>query len=98
MPAAPTWRFDPARQAILGPQGQSLSLSQQEFSLFSTLAENPSQVFSKQALHEQLFPDADAIDTHRIDVILNRIRKKAQDIGLQLPIRAVFGRGLTFLG
>lgn len=93
----PAWRFNAAQQAIISPQGQSLLLSEQEFTLLNALADNPGQVLSKQDLHRWLFPQAENLEQHRIDVILNRIRSKALQAGLQLPIRAVFGKGLTFL-
>lgn len=94
---ASAWQFHEAQQAIISPQGQTLCLSEQEVALLKPLIEQPGQVWSKGELHQALFPQATDIATHRIDVILNRIRTKAQKAGMQLPIRAVFGKGLVFV-
>lgn len=92
------WQFDDAQQTVTSPEQRSVLLSDQEFALIKVLVQIRGQVCSKHDLHQQLFPAAESLDLHRIDVILSRIRHKAQQAGMPLPIRAVFGKGLTFLG
>jgi len=96
--AAPLISLDPAEGVVRAAQGtQSVRLSSQEFALIRELAKHPNQVLSKEALHQALFPKHKEIDPHRIEVIVSRIRKKTQQAGLNLPIRAIFGRGLCMV-
>jgi DNA-binding response OmpR family regulator len=45
-----------------------------------------------------VFPDADQVDSHRIDVILSRLRQKVQqELHEVLPIRTIFGKGFVFI-
>ncbi|MCQ9595667.1 DNA-binding response regulator, partial [Klebsiella pneumoniae] len=36
-------------------------------------------------------------DLHRIDVVVSRLRHKARQQGIHLPVRAIFGKGLAFI-
>jgi two-component system response regulator PhoP len=90
--------LDPARGVLLAKQGQiEINLSSREFALIQKLAANPNQVVSKEELHRELFPKQKDIDPHRIEVVVSRVRKKLQDSGITLPVRAIFGRGLCFV-
>ncbi|WJJ94081.1 helix-turn-helix domain-containing protein [Neopusillimonas aromaticivorans] len=55
------------------------------------------EVCSKEMLHDLLFGYAEAPDTHRIDVVLNRVRNKARQLGVRLPVRSIFGKGLVLV-
>jgi two-component system, OmpR family, response regulator PhoP len=91
------WTLDPAQSRLYFPLGASLDLSDKEFALTRALIDQAGLVVSKARLHEAVFSDADSVDPHRIDVIVSRLRKKAEEAGLQLPIRAVFGKGMVFI-
>ncbi|MFO5602797.1 hypothetical protein ACLBPT_28605, partial [Klebsiella pneumoniae] len=43
-------------------------------------------------LHHESEPDL-----HRIDVVVSRLRHKARQQGIHLPVRAIFGKGLAFI-
>ncbi|MBM1144813.1 response regulator transcription factor [Alcanivorax sp. ZXX171] len=92
------WRLDAAAGRLRGPGDRQLELSQQETALLRILLRGSQQVFSKDALHDLMFAHADSPDTHRIDVILSRLRRKARDNGIDLPIRSIFGQGVVFTG
>jgi two-component system response regulator PhoP len=91
------WTLDPAQSRLYSPLGTSLDLSDKEFALISALIDQAGLVVSKAGLHQAIFADADSVDPHRIEVIVSRLRKKAEEAGLQLPIRAVFGKGMVFI-
>lgn len=90
------WRINFSTGELSSPHGQSIFLSDQESGLLKILLGDANTVYSKETLHAALYPEESKTDTHRIDVIVNRIRKKAKEADLQLPLRAVFGKGLVF--
>ena len=93
------WILSRADSCLKLPDGRKLPLSQREYEYLACLMENPGTLFTKVALHQHLFPDLEQIDTHRIEVILSRLRQKAESqLGLTLPIRTVFGKGFAFVG
>lgn len=95
--AAEPWRIDSAQRRLYGPQGRYLPLSDQEYKLLCALLEQAGQVISKDRLHQVVFPEAMTLEPHRIEVILSRIRAKARQSGMELPLRAIFGKGLVFI-
>ena len=94
---AESWRIDSAQRRLYGPQGRYLPLSDQEYNLLCLLLEQAGQVISKERLHQVVFPEAITLEPHRIEVILSRIRVKARQAGMELPLRVVFGKGLVFI-
>ncbi|GAA5125407.1 response regulator transcription factor [Alloalcanivorax gelatiniphagus] len=92
------WRLDAAAGRLNGPGESHLDLSQQETALLKILLRGTHQVFNKAALHDLMFTHAPHPDTHRIDVILSRLRRKARERGIDLPIRSIFGKGVVFTG
>ena len=90
------WTLAGVESQLFSPSGRSLDLSPKEFDLLRILTGGPQQVVTKQALHDLLFAHAPDEDVHRIDVILSRLRQKAREQGMQLPIRSIFGQGLVF--
>lgn len=93
------WALNRDDCCLLLPDGRKLSLSPREYEYLACLMDDPCTLLSKNALHQHLFPESTEIDTHRIDVILSRLRQKAESqLGLSLPIRTVFGKGFAFVG
>ncbi|MBU4613059.1 response regulator transcription factor [Achromobacter sp. GG226] len=98
-PAAPRpWRLDSLNATLTSPAGDSLHLTPQELALVGILARQTGQTFPKRQVHDEMFGTADeAADMHRVDVVLSRLRQKAAQHKMRLPIRTVFGRGLVFI-
>src|SRR5690606_27725828 len=92
------WRLIGSRQSLIAPNGEQLVLSVQEYRLISTMGRSPSEVFSKETLFNLIYQHEDLPDAHRIDVILSRLRKKAKEQNISLPVRSIFGKGLVFVG
>lgn len=82
---------------LIPPNDQPLSLTPQEHNLLTILFQRFNEVCSKELLHNLLFGYEATPDTHRIDVIVSRLRSKARQRDINLPIRTVFGKGLVFL-
>ncbi len=95
-PVAPA-RWVLQDKCLAGPDGHEMLLTSQEARLISVLMRYPSEVCNKEILHEHLFGFHDERDTHRVDVVLSRLRNKAQKQRMPLPIRVVFGKGVVFL-
>ncbi|WP_312375740.1 response regulator transcription factor [Stutzerimonas nitrititolerans] len=93
-----SWQLVSFDNRVIAPDGDSLKLSQQEYNLLNILVLSPNEVFSKEALRSLMFRHEEQADTHRVDVILSRLRKKARDQSIDLPIRSIFGKGVVFVG
>lgn len=91
------WVLDTTGSHLRTPDGAALKLTPQEHRLLASLLKHPGDVISKRSLHDILFETAPETDLHRIDAILSRLRQKAAQHGLRLPIRTVFGQGIAFL-
>lgn len=91
------WRLDQIGSQLISPSGRTLRLSQQELLLVSILIQSPDVVMSKEALGDRMFHFGTDRRGHRIDVIMSRLRKKAREERLRLPINVIFGKGLVFV-
>ena len=92
------WVLNIPSRTLVSPVDGELKLSQQEYNLVAALSDAPQEVFSKETLHNLLFQYEEESDEHRIDVILNRLRKKAREQHFKLPIHSIFGKGVVFTG
>ncbi|MGE4336555.1 MAG: response regulator transcription factor, partial [Pigmentiphaga sp.] len=96
-PVEESWVLDTLGSCLLDPEGRRLPLTPQELAFIEVLYGAPGEVQSKARVHERLFgPAVGEADTHRVDVILSRLRRKAVQRRFQLPVRTMFGRGLVF--
>ena len=92
------WTLDAANSSLLDPDGRTLRLTPQEFAFLEILQRHPGEVHAKHVVHDLLFGASPTADTHRVDVILSRLRRKAAQEQFRLPVRTLFGRGLVFVG
>lgn len=89
------WRLH--EDKLISPDARTLELIQQEYRLVELLMRNRNEVCSKLDLHACLFAHESEPDLHRIDVVVSRLRHKARQQGIHLPVRAIFGKGLAFI-
>lgn len=82
---------------LVSPQGDSLVLTAQERLFWQYLSQHPGEVVSREALAQAIGGDPYEFDLHRLDSLINRLRKKATQQGLTLPLRTVRGAGYLFL-
>ncbi len=101
-PGAPrAWWLTGDDWELIAPSGTRLDLSQGERCLLSCFAQSPGQVLTRDAIAGALDGAArvaPAIEsrTHRISMVVSRLRKKADRAGARLPLRAVRGSGYEF--
>ncbi len=86
-----------SRISLNAPCGTQLPITPQEYELLDILFRHNNEIFSKERLCSLLFGYATEPDTHRIDVILSRLRTKARNQETQLPIRSIFGKGIVLI-
>ncbi|MGM9603507.1 MAG: response regulator transcription factor [Faecousia sp.] len=59
--------------------GTTVELTAKEFDLVEFLMKNPNQVFSREALLEQLWGDENRSDSRTVDVHIRRLREKLEE-------------------
>lgn len=75
---------------------QQIKLTAFEYTIIETLIRNAGKVVSKDSLMLQLYPDAELRESHTIDVLMGRLRKKIQAVWPQDVITTVRGQGYRF--
>ncbi len=73
---------------------QPIKLTAFEYTIMETLIRNRGKVVSKDSLMLQLYPDAELRESHTIDVLMGRLRKKIQAEYPQDVITTVRGRAI----
>ncbi|MEL7966120.1 response regulator transcription factor [Vreelandella neptunia] len=92
-----SWCLEKATSQLIAPDGQAIQLTPKEFDLLNILIDSNNQIFDRWILHDLLFKYTEEPDVHRIDVILSRLRQKARRQKMSLPLRSIFGKGVTFV-
>jgi two-component system response regulator PhoP len=75
------------------PHGNEMPLTTAERAFVGCLIASGGAPASRDALIESLGDNPRDADPHRIDVLVNRLRRKAASLGIALPLHAVRGRG-----
>lgn len=76
-----------------------VSLTQKEFALLKVLAQNPFELFTKEALYTHVWHQVELDQTHTVTVHIKALREKLQD-PVKSPnyIQTVWGKGYRFIG
>lgn len=90
------WRLSNDGWILYSPEGAHLMLTEAERCVMGQLMDNPGECVSRQAMMTALAGDPQEYDPHRLDALISRLRRKAADAGLSLPMRAVRGIGYIF--
>jgi DNA-binding response OmpR family regulator len=91
------WSLQDGGWILVSPEGASLHLSSQERVFLSALIDASGNVVSRQALSELFSPsNPSEFELRRIDVLVSRLRAKAQSSGMKLPVLSVRGQGYVF--
>lgn len=95
--AAGKWQFHDAAWTLVSPQGArlALTLAEREFLLKLTASADKRLPRSDPP---GIDPQAGRESIRRTDVVVSRLRRKAQDMNIALPIRTVWGWGYAFTG
>ena len=80
----------------LSVDGEVIKLTAFAYTIIETLIRNSGKVVSKDSLMLQLYTDAELRESHTIDVLMGRLRKKIQARYPQEAITTVRGQGYLF--
>nr|AAD13676.1 DorR response regulator [Rhodobacter capsulatus] len=81
------WTLDIAHWTLSDPAGEAVKMTRAEFELLATFVTHPGQVLSRDQLMTHVQPAAGmkAYDTHHIDVLVRRVRRKIEPDTGQAP-------------
>ncbi|MDU5729549.1 MAG: winged helix-turn-helix domain-containing protein [Citrobacter freundii] len=91
----PPFQVDLSRRE-LSVNDEVIKLTAFEYTIMETLIRNNGKVVSKDSLMLQLYPDAELRESHTIDVLMGRLRKKIQAQYPHEVITTVRGQGYLF--
>lgn len=92
------WTLEAAERVLVSPRGTwRLRLTNSEYVFMEHMLRNFRQVVSRAEAADAIDPTrAEDFDLHRIDMLVSRLRRKAEEAQVDLPLRAVRGRGYVF--
>ncbi len=93
------WELHDQGWTLAAPTGVTLSLSANERLIVRALLNVAGKAVDREALGNELQVEggaARASSARSIDVIVSRLRRKAEQAGVVLPIRTVYGSGYLF--
>jgi two-component system OmpR family response regulator len=101
VPGAGTWRLVKCGQSLASPDGQLLALTTSERIVVARLLAQPGQPLHRddiaaQAWTGDIFPVPPK--PRSVDVLISRLRRKAEAQGMYLPVLAVRRWGYMFMG
>jgi DNA-binding winged helix-turn-helix (wHTH) protein len=89
------WRLFEGGWKLRDPIGTELLLTTAERAFLRCLFQASGEPVSRAELISRLGGDPQSADPHRVDVLVNRLRRKAAAFGMQLPLHSVRGKGYT---
>jgi len=91
------WSLQEGGWVLVGPDGVSLHLNAQERIFMTSLLQSGGDAVTRQMLAEAFQPgNPDDFEPRRVDVMVSRLRAKAQSAGFKLPVLSVRGQGYVF--
>lgn len=90
------WSLHEGGWAVSDPQGRRMTLTATERSFLGCLIQRRGSAVSRDDLIAALGGNVFDFDQHRIDAIASRLRRKADKLGMRLPLHSVRGTGYVF--
>lgn len=88
------WKLEGSGWRLVAPGGAGLDLGMAERKVLMLLADNSGAPVSREALIARLSGRAEDFDPHRLEMLVYRLRRKCrEDLGQELPLKAVRGVG-----
>lgn len=99
-PSVARWRLEADDWCLVAPNGGKLALARAERVLLQSLFAAVGQPVARQALMDALGEDSGEFDSHRLDMLVHRLRGKAARMAGEegLPLLATRGIGYLFAG
>ncbi|AZY50943.1 DNA-binding response regulator [Bordetella avium] len=96
--AGQQWSLLDGGWVLACPDGGALHLNAQERAFLMTLMQSAGEAVTRQVLAEIIQPHNPAeFEPRRVDVMVSRLRAKAQSAGFKLPVLSVRGQGYVFV-
>jgi DNA-binding response OmpR family regulator len=92
------WQLAEGGWMLRDPERRELSLTTAERAFLTCLFDNRGQAVTRDQLIVALGGNTGDFDPHRIDSLASRLRRKAGEVGINLPLRAVRNTGYVFSG
>lgn len=92
------WVLDPSHRELIAPEGAwRLRLTQSEARFVGHLLAQHDRVVTREEAAQAIHPEGERHDDlHWVDMLVSRLRRKAAQGGIDLPLRAVRGQGYRF--
>lgn len=94
--ASAVWTIDVEARRLVSSQGVFISLSGREATLVLRLAQEVGRVVSRAELNNALGYQEVSPENRSLDAVLRRLRLKAREVGLELPVHVVHAAGFQF--
>ena len=92
-----SWGSNAMARELVAPNGKSIQLTASEWVFVQLLRQSPGKVMSRQELVRSLDKDPLDYDSRRMDTLVQRLRKKAEQAGLgALPLHTRHGLGYVW--
>lgn len=90
------WKMDASRYKVTY-EGRGAQLSMVEFAILKLLSSTPGQIYSRNQLIRQIYPDNRIVSDRTIDSHIKKLRHKlAEELSTQEFIYSVYGAGYKF--
>jgi DNA-binding response OmpR family regulator len=97
-PESKRWLVNENAWCLVSPSGEAVTLTEAERRVVARLAATPGQVVTREELIAVLTSNVYDFDTHRLDSLIYRLRRKvAGACGQSLPLNAVHGQGYVLI-
>lgn len=93
---AAAWKLDPQHQRLSAPNGNVVALSGREVMLLEQFVKMPGATIPRQTLSELLGYGIPSAENRALDAALRRLRHKANECGITLPLSVVHAVGIRF--
>jgi DNA-binding response OmpR family regulator len=90
------WELAEGGWVLRDPERRELSLTTAERAFLNCLFEHRGQAIKRDQLIGALGGNTFDFDPHRLDSLASRLRRKAAEIGINLPLRSVRNTGYVF--
>ncbi|MEO8809715.1 MAG: response regulator transcription factor [Rhodanobacter sp.] len=93
------WHLEAGGWRLIAPNDQIVALTAPEHCVLTLLMEHIGEPVSRDSLIEALTKDIYEFDPHRLEMMIHRLRRKAQGLaGEALPLLTARGAGYVFAG
>lgn len=87
------WRLDVSVRCLRGPDNQHIDLTAAEYALMKELISQPGEALDREHLMRSVFHRSWTYEDRSMDVLVTRLRRKLEPIGIAHLIKSVRGTG-----